>query len=113
MNAEIHELMRPRDETHRIAIKSKNVSCIQLYKCLRNHITSELGLTKKEYFHHCLSDESPTLKAFWSNISQVMQSSRQEPVSLEVDGHPCCDPSTLANAFNDYFVNIRRPLFKS
>ena len=27
-------------------------------------------------------------------------------VSLEVNGHPCSDPSTLANAFNDYFVNI-------
>ena len=35
-----------------------------------------------------------------------MQSSGQKPVSLEVDGHPCCDPTSLANTFNDYFVNI-------
>lgn len=27
-------------------------------------------------------------------------------VSLEVNDRPCSDPSTLANAFNDYFVNI-------
>ena len=35
-----------------------------------------------------------------------MQSSQQEPVSLEVNGHPCCDATILANAFNDYFINI-------
>ena len=51
MNTEIRELMRLRDQTHRIAIKSKDVSYIRLYKCMRNRITSELRLAKKEHFH--------------------------------------------------------------
>ena len=42
MNAEIRELMRLRDQTHCIAIKSKDVSYIQLYKCMRNRITIEV-----------------------------------------------------------------------
>ena len=106
MNTEIRKLMRLRDQTHHIAIESKDVNYIRLYKCMGNRVTSELRSAKEEYFHHLLSNESPTPKAFWSNISQVMQSGRQELVSLEVNGHPCCDPTTLANAFNDYFVNI-------
>lgn len=32
MNAEIRELMRLKDQTHRIAIKSKYVSYFRLYK---------------------------------------------------------------------------------
>ena len=71
MNAEIKELMWQCDQTHRIAIKTKDEQLFQLYKCIRNNVTSELRKAKKEYLYYLLTKESSTPQAFWKNVKQA------------------------------------------
>ena len=68
MSAEIKELMRQRDQMHRIAVTTKNEQFLQLYKCMRNNVTCELRKAKKEYLYHLFTNESPTPQAFWKNV---------------------------------------------
>ena len=107
MTPEIRELMRQRDKTHRIAVKERSEQHFQLYKSMRNHVNCELRRARKEYFQHLLLKESRTPQTFWKNVKVLMPSKcHAPPSSLQLSGRPCSDPVTLANAFNDYFVNI-------
>ena len=72
-------------------------------------MNGELRRAKKEYFHHLLlkeSKESTTPQTFWKNVKLLMPSKYQVPSSLLLRDHLCSDPVTLANAFNDYLVDI-------
>ena len=106
MNLEIKELMRQRDLIRHTASKQKKEIYFKLYKCLRNHVTSELRKAKREYFYYLLSDKSPTPQTFWNNVKQLLPSNCQKTPALQINGQLTSDPTVVANAFNDYFVNV-------
>ena len=82
MNLEIKELMRQRDLIRRTASKQKKEIYFKLYKCLRNHLTSELRKAKREYFYYLLPDKSPTPQTFWNNVKQLLPSNCQKNTSI-------------------------------
>ena len=107
MSAEIKELMRQRDQMHRIAVTTKNEQFLQLYKCMRNNVTCKLRRVKKEYLYHLFTNESSTPQAFWKNVKRVLPgSSCKMPPALNVNNQLCSDPTTIADAFNEYLINI-------
>ena len=74
---------------------------------MRNNVTCELRKAKKEYLYHLLTNKSPTSQVFWKNVKQVLPgSSRKMPPALNVNNQLYSDPTTIANAFNEYLINI-------
>lgn len=77
------------------------------YKVYRAKLRKSIREAKKRYFVRIFNIYRSDLKKTWSIINKNLKSSNCRPThEFEIDGITVTDPDSIANKFNEYFVNI-------
>ena len=103
-------MMQLRDKALKKLRKKPDEATKLLYKQFRNRITIELKESNKNYFHDYLEINSNSMKLLWTGIKLII-SLKNSHVNItnkimDVNGNLTTDSSTMANIFNDFFVNV-------
>ena len=71
--------------------------------------------TEKEYYQHCLTKCTNNLKKTWCIIKDVLNKNKSTKLNdtFKYNNHTTTDKSSIANKFNEYFVNIGSTLAAS
>jgi len=108
---EIKKLMKTRDYHKKKAVKTRSNVHWTNFRRLRNKVNIELRKSKSNYFREKINDCTKTTdpKKSWSIINTLLgKSNRPSNINnLLIDGNTSeSNPKEIAEAFNDYFVNI-------
>ena len=120
INADLRSLMTRRDRLHRKFISAKRTNnnngdvvtkeCNQLwseYKSLRNQVNNVFIQNKREYFKREIKNNQGNPKGMWKCLRSLIPKMRKDlPRSLHLDGHSFDNDISIANAFNDYLIQI-------
>ena len=74
----------------------------------RNMLTSLIRSSKKQYFTEKLNENRNNLKQTWNILNSVLGRNRptKPHTSFTINGSEISDPTSIADGFNDFFVNI-------
>ena len=97
-NSELRDIMRQRDEAHRVWKLNRNQQNLENYRILRNRVKGHFAKSKREFLcSHMLSDRN----SFWRCIKQFSfrsaNSTGNGPEQLSAD---------QADAFNQHFASV-------
>lgn len=105
--------MKQRGDAKYLAIASNYESDWQMYKRLRNYVTTFNKKKKQLYYENKIKAVKNDKKKLWSLVNGMMgQRPKSCPAYLEVEGNFLTKPVQIANYFIDYFYdkvnNLRR-----
>ena len=97
-----------KNELHRISIKHPTSYNINAYKVYKNKLTSILQEAEKVYYQTEIISYKSNLRKVWAIIKQVINKTKTPPISDKFIHNKTLisDPVSIANCFNNYFVNI-------
>ena len=75
----------------------------------------EITKSKYEYFKNYFDQHETSLTKIWSGIRKIVntqQSSSRCISQISVDGKDLKDPKQIANAFNNFFINVANTVLK-
>ena len=107
LTSEILDSMKERD-------KCKKSGNLELYKTLRNKISSLIKESKKATYKSKIDEGKNDPRSIWKIFKEFGASSKKNNdnkiLGLNIDNEIVTDESILAETFNDYFVNIASKL---
>ena len=80
-----------------------------MYKRFRNYVTSKLRQAKSRYYYDKLCNVKNNTRKVWQCINNLLGKNKGKFVnidSVKLDDKTITDKDKIANAFNDFFVNI-------
>ena len=86
------------------------------FKKLRNNVTFSIRKSKNEYFKLFLDKNRNNTTLIWKGIRQLItikSKSKVRPNIAKVRGKDITNPTVIANAFNNFFINIGPSLSKT
>ena len=96
-------LKTPQDCPEFLNIKTN----FKTYRCI---IRRSIMHAKKDYYKNTFHRYSNDLKKTWKTINDTLNRNKNKKSFpsefISSDGNPICDHKTIANAFNDFFINI-------
>ena len=105
--------IKKRDHLFKLFIKSKNPieksTLEKQYKQYRNLIVCLCRRSKKNYFSHYFKEHSKNIKKIWQGVKSIISTKSPQssaPSSININQTLSSDPTSIANAFNDYFSNV-------
>ena len=110
INRRIKEQMRLRDFYKKQAVKHSSQTHWNMYRKTRNDLNFEMRLAKKKYFcdkiNACAETNNP--KKSWSLINDLLGKRRKSNniTELCVDDVTISEDASIAETFNDFFVDI-------
>ena len=106
--AGLKESIKRKNKLYRISLKHRTSYNITLYREYRNELNTLLKMEEKKYYQSLILANKNNLKKTWGIIKQVINKSKCSKLSSEFshNGSILNDKKYIANAFNDYFVNI-------
>ncbi len=116
INSRIQKMMRLRDNILKKIRKKPDASQRLLYKKFRNRIAIELKNSKTNYFQNYFHENSKNMKLLWTGIKSIIsvKNSRENIIRKlkDADGNVVTDSTTMANIFNNFFVNVAEDVKK-
>ena len=108
LTAGLKESIKRKNKLYRISLKHRTSYNITLYREYRNKLNTLLKMEEKNYYQSLILANKNNLKKTWGIIKQVINKSKCSKLSSEFshNGSILNDKKSIANAFNDYFVNI-------
>ena len=108
LTAGLKESIKRKNKLYRISLKHRTSYNITLYREYRNKLNTLLKMEEKNYYQSLILANKNNLKKTWDIIKQVINKSKCSKLSSEFshNGSILNDKKSIANAFNDYFVNI-------
>ena len=108
-------LMRNRDQARKKALKTKSIEVFNIYKRLRNCVTSRLRKAKSDFLQRKLDDCHGDPKAFWKLMKKVLPSKNRTTKidKLVVDGVDIVDPKDIGDSLNLQFTSVATIQFPS
>ena len=79
------------------------------YKKIQNIVVSKLKESKKQYYQNYFQKNSKNLKKTWDTIKSVVtlkSKARTSPNFLSVDRIIIANKTSIAETFNNFFVNV-------
>ena len=117
VNTRIQKMIRVRDRLFRRARRTNDESVKDLYKKIRNKVTSALKESKASYYYNYFQSNSNNMKQLWTGIKSIIDR-RKSNVNViakikNSNGDETSDPAVIANVFNKFFVNVSHTVTKS
>jgi sarcosine oxidase/L-pipecolate oxidase len=108
LDSSILRLMRRRDYVHKPALRLSDSDTWELYKQLRNQVTSKLRKQRRDFFKHRLNEQRGNPKEFWKTLRLVLPKKNKSTCinDLVVENNEIIDPKQITNALNSHFVGI-------
>jgi hypothetical protein len=100
--------MRNREQARKKALKTKSVEDFNIYKRLRNCVTSRLRKAKSDFFQRKLDDCHGDPKASWKLMKKVFPSKNRTTNidKLVVDGVDIVHPKDISDSLNLHFTPV-------
>jgi hypothetical protein len=113
LNGDVIEAMHKRNLLHKKACKDKNnISLWSCFRKSRNVVRKLVRHARSNYYNNNICDSmrfSP--KKAWSEVKKLLSNTAiKSPISILWKGVSCTSSHSIANAFNEHFANICRPL---
>lgn len=105
---QIRSLMRERDKLYKKYVKYP-ITYGNEYHRLRNRVTNMIKSNKRSMLREQLNEASGNSRDTWAVINNVLNKSNAtncENKKFIVNNEELCNPSDIANAFNNFYVNI-------
>ena len=104
----LKESIKRKIKLYRISLKHPTSYNNTVYREDRNRLKTLLKIEEKNYYQSLIVANKHNLKKTWGIIKQVINKSKCSKISPEFyrNGSILNDKISIANAFNDYFVNI-------
>ena len=108
LDSSILRLMRRRDYVHKRTLRLTDSDTWELYKQLRNQVTSKLRKQRRDFFKHRLNEHRGNPKEFWKTLRFVLPKKNKSTCinELVVENNEIIDPKQITNAINSHFVGI-------
>ena len=112
MTKALRKAIMTRSRLKNVYLKTRNSKNWENYKKQRNFCTNLLKKTKSEYFRNLNIKELNDNKKFWKKIKPFFSDKGLETnnIILKEKNELITNSSTLANLFNNYFINITSTL---
>ena len=97
-----------KNKLYKESKKSPTEANVRQYKNYKCELASQLKREEKRYYQSKILENKSNLRKTWSIIKTVINKNKCSKVSHSflVHGKNIDDPVTIANTFNDYFINI-------
>ena len=106
--------MRQRDYLQKKAHTTGLPSDWKRYRLLRNRVTNLIRKEKENYNRRLINENAGDPNAFWQTVKKILPSKSKKPSpKLKVNGQVITEKSSIANSFNNVFVNTAINLCKS
>ena len=111
---EIKKLIKEKDRIHKKYLK-RPITFNKQYKLIRNKVNSLIKQKKNKYYREKLKNCSNDIKKTWGIINEILhrKSDKQTSTSFNINNKLVDDPTIIAHAFNDYYVNVGSNLAQS
>ena len=111
VTSDIRKLMRLRDYHKKRAVKFNSQFHWDKFRETRNKLNSCLRTTKRNYFCNEINDsvQSNDIKRSWSLINTLLGKQNKNHTSIKeliIDDAIISDEQSIAESFNNFFVNI-------
>ena len=104
----LKESIKCKNKLYRISLRHPTAYNITRYKQYWNMTTKLLKQQEEDYYQSQIVDNKNNLRKTWMIIKQVINQNKikRKPGKFQLSNGTTSDPTTIANAFNNYFVNI-------
>lgn len=107
-----------KDKLYKLFIQadSENIAVYEAlereFKTYRAKLRKSIRAAKKAYFTRTFNAIKNDIRKTWSVINQTLNRKKQSqlPNEFKINNLKTTDPNEIANAFNDYFINIGRSI---
>ena len=107
---DIQKLIKIRDRlNNRKKRQPDNQRVKEIYNVARNRVTNKIAKSKKEHYKSYFEEHNTNLKKTWEGIRKIVNVKKSTNFSishLNVKGKIIDDPTSIANNFNNFFVNV-------
>ena len=106
--------IKRKNNLYKQYLNNKSNTTLEKYKKYKNKLTSILRLAEKNYFSNKLLEAKNNLSQTWQIINNITNrtTSKKSVDQILDDGSIIDDPHTMAEKFNNFFVNIGSNLAK-
>ena len=115
INPKIQRLIKYRDKLLRKLKRKYSFNNEYLYKKFRNRVVNELKTSRISYYTQYFTGHKNNMKMLWSGIRSIInvKNNRLNNISQIVqNGKVIKNPQDIAQAFDQYFVNIAQNIDK-
>ena len=106
----IIKLIRERDKLfNRKKSQPNNDNITALYNLFRNRVNRELKKSKKAYYNNYFNEHKNNIKMTWNGIKSIINTKNTTSYNishLSDNGKVINKPDEIANAVNNFFVNV-------
>ena len=111
VNNDILTAMQQRDEIHEQARRFNTPDLWISYRNAHNNVGSVVKQAKTEYYKEIIEQNVFDSKALWKSLKIILPGKvKAAALSFVVNGNIETNPKTIAQAFNDFFVQIGESL---
>lgn len=107
-NSDIWHIMKKRDIARKKSIKTRLHTDHLIYTGLRNQVVSELRKAKINYFTRKIEEANGSSSILWQHINSLINPSKTKYRTLDclqVDGTIINNNESMANVFNNFFID--------
>ena len=106
--------MRQRDYLQKKAHTTGLPSDWKRYRLQRNRVTNLIRKEKENYNRRLINENAGDPNSFWQTVKKILPSKSKIPSpKVKVNGQLITEKSSIANSFNNVFVNTAINLCKS
>ena len=104
----LKRLIIKKNKTYLLFKKFPNVTEEVLYKQYRSKVNSEMRVAERKYYQNMLENNKFNLKKKWQILKDIIGKSKPGNMSDKflINGSIVEDSQVIANAFNNFYINI-------
>lgn len=103
---DILKMMQKKNTLYQKFVLTKDLTVLSAFRKQRNRITSELRRSKRAYYNSLFLNVKRT-EVVWKNLNAILhEGNKLEPITELTIEDEIKTGATLANAFNDFFVDL-------
>ena len=112
LTAGLKTSIKTKNRLYLLSLKYPTLTNKSRYKDYKSHLRSLLRSCEREYYDKCFAMNRNNIQKSWSLIKSIINKHKTNhlPDSFSIDGDHTTDQHAIANAFNNYFLNIGKNL---
>ena len=106
--------IKMKNRLYAIHLKHPTQNNTTIYKNYKNRLNHILRNTERKYFQNQLQQSQNNLRNSWKIIKNIINKKKnvKKTTRFMINGSKIEDPSLIAEAFNNFFINIGQVLDK-
>ena len=96
------------------SVKEFSPQSLSDYKVYKSHLNRLLKLAERQHYHNLFFENKTKTRNMWCILKEVINKKKSQikPVNFKINNRDTSDKKTIANGFNNFFVNVGNKLAK-